>query len=116
MPVIKRERNGNKETITVSGDLTVSHAREMRALLLEAIQSAGEIAVILDHITEVDVTFPQLLCSAHRTAAAMQKRLSVNGVSEMPLSGLLQNQGFYRQVGCSEASGIECLWRSTEGR
>ena len=88
----------------------------MRAVLHEAVQGAAEVAVILERVTDVDVTFPQLLCSTHRTAAALQKILSVRGGEEAPVSLLLRNMGFQRQVGCRKISGADCLWRCAEGR
>jgi ABC-type transporter Mla MlaB component len=116
MAVIRRERDGSRALITLSGDLTVSHVREMHAALHEAVHSAPEIVVTLDRITEVDVTLPQLLCSVHRTTAELRKRLILKVGNERPMMLLLRNLGFYRQGGCGEISGADCLWRCTEGR
>jgi ABC-type transporter Mla MlaB component len=102
--------------MTLSGELTVPYARDLHSALHQAVRQTAEIVVVLERVTGVDVTFPQLLCSAHRTAAALRKNLTVIIVSAGPVVQLLQDLGFQRRSGCGGINGPDCLWRIAGGQ
>jgi hypothetical protein len=70
--------------------------------------------VVLDAITNADVTLLQLLCSAHRTAAEQNKVLTMEGGDRSPVAQLIQHAGFLRHIGCHEITGQPCLWIDTQ--
>lgn len=106
-------RNANKngrEVLIVGGALTVKHAKALSAALLEAVRNAPVIEVDVEHIDDVDVSFAQLLCSAHRMAVDMNKQMTITGL-EQELSGrMLVRFGLLRHIGCNESTRKSCLW------
>ena len=110
MADIRRKQEGDRAIVTVSGDATVSSAAALKKELVAALQAASAVDVIVEGITAVDITFPQLLCSAHRTAAAWNKSLAVAGLEQERMSTMLLRTGFSRQTGCQENTRTSCLW------
>ena len=110
MADIRREKNGDRETVIFSGDLTVQHAVRIAESLRDALQQAAVLDIVLERITSLDVTFPQALCAAHRSAAALSKDISVQGEQEEPVASFLRSAGFLRHIGCQENTRKTCLW------
>ena len=115
MADIQRERSKDKEQVNISGDLTVHHASALKAVLLEAMQNAKAVVFAVDQVTGLDVSFPQLVCSAHRSAAALGTELTITGLEQDPLAQLLLKAGFMRHTGCAESTRKTCLWLRCEG-
>jgi len=96
--------------VTVSGDLTVPHAKAVRTALLEAVQGAAAVEVVVESIADLDVSFPQLVCSAHRMAADLNKQLLITGIEQERFADMLRRSGFTRHIGCHENTRKSCLW------
>ncbi len=58
---------------------------------------------------EVSLAFLQLLCAAHRSAAARGRELQV-GWQNRGAAGLLREAGFIRHVSCPRSTDGSCLW------
>jgi ABC-type transporter Mla MlaB component len=106
----KREKTKKPLTLVISGDATVGAARKLKAELGKALRAAANLHVELEQISRIDVSFLQLLCSAHRTAADGGKVLTIVGVEREPVAGLLRQAGFLRHIGCHESTRRSCLW------
>jgi anti-anti-sigma regulatory factor len=115
MADIQRVRSGDKELVSISGDLTVPHANALKTVLLEAMKNAEAIVLAVGQVTGLDVSFPQLVCSAHRTAAALGRELTITGLEQDRLAELLLQAGFMRHTGCAENTRKTCLWLRCEG-
>ncbi len=111
MADIRREKQDGSERLAISGDLTVAHAAAIAHAINEAVQTAPKVEIVVEQVTAVDITFPQTLCSAHRTAAGLDKELTVHGQSEEPLGVLLRTAGFLRHIGCQDKTRKTCLWQ-----
>jgi ABC-type transporter Mla MlaB component len=114
MADIRRRQEGDRMIVTVGGDLTVSSAAALKAELVAALQAASAVEVVVESILGLDVSFPQLLCSAHRTAAARNKTLTVTGLAQERLNTMLLQSGFSRQTGCQENTRACCLWLNVQ--
>jgi ABC-type transporter Mla MlaB component len=110
MAEIRRRQNGDRVVLTVSGELTVSHMKALKAELIDALKGADSVEVALGQVAAIDITFAQLLCSAERTAAGLQKRVMVTGVEQERFGAMLRSAGFTRHVGCQEGARRSCLW------
>lgn len=110
MADIRRRQEDGRVIVAVGGDLTAAGAAALKAELVAALQAASAVEVVVENITGLDVTFPQLLCSAHRTAAARNKTLTVTGLAQERMSTMLLRTGFSRQTGCQENTRTSCLW------
>jgi ABC-type transporter Mla MlaB component len=110
MADIRRRQDGDRVIVTVGGDLTVASAAALKTEMVAALQGASTVEVIVENITRIDISFPQLLCSAHRTAAARNKILTVVGLAREQLNTMLLRSGLSRKTGCQENTRTSCLW------
>jgi anti-anti-sigma factor len=110
MADIHQRTEENCAIINLGGDLTVHHAHEVKAVLLDAVQSSASVEVILGKIGGLDTSLPQLICSAHRMAADLNKRLTVKGADQERVADMLRSTGFTRHTGCRENARTSCLW------
>lgn len=103
------------ETVRLTGELTVGHASELKALLRKALQgSSGRIQIKFEDVTAVDLSCLQLLCSAHRTASVMNSRLRLAGERPALFCQTMRAAGFTRQRGCGLTPNTDCLWSGGE--
>jgi len=72
MADIRHANKNGREVLTISGVLTVKHAKALQAAILEAVRNASAVDLEVEHISDLDVTFAQLVCSAHRMAADLK--------------------------------------------
>ncbi len=110
MADIRKETRDGREILTFSGDLTVLHAAPVAEALRDAVQRAASIEIVIGPVSASDVTFPQSICAAHRTAASLRKEITVRGQGEEPFASLLRAAGFLRHIGCQDSTRKTCLW------
>jgi len=110
MADIRNAQKNGREVLIVSGVLTVKHAKALQAALLEAVRTAPAVEVNVENISDLDVTFAQLICSAHRMAADLNKQMTITGLEQERFSQLLGRFGFFRHIGCQENTRKSCLW------
>ena len=110
MAEIRHTHRNGLEVLTVSGALTVKHAKTLHAAFLEAIRNASAVEVNVENIDDLDVTFAQLICSVHRTAVELHKDMKITGLEQERFSLMLGRFGFFRHIGCHENTRKSCLW------
>lgn len=94
----------------LEGIWTIERACELRQLLLECLNEEQEVIVDVGGVVEVDLSFLQLLCSAHRTFSRHHKQLSLDDDKPEALKEFVKNAGYVRTLGCHQAGGGNCLW------
>jgi anti-anti-sigma regulatory factor len=104
------QQSGKQGNLTLDGDLTVNRAEELRMLLIKALIDADQVRVEFGPVTGVDLSCLQLLCSAHRSAGRMQRRLSLSGDWPEPFKQTVEQAGYARHTGCRLDSDHSCLW------
>lgn len=62
------DRNGTRRLIRLEGEVGISSAAELKALLLEALSSAQELELDLEYASAIDVSLLQLAWAAGREA------------------------------------------------
>ena len=72
------DQNTTATLVRLSGEVTVSSATRLRAELLAAIASDGEIHVDLEQVEDLDVSAMQLFVAAAREAAAQGRTFQAN--------------------------------------
>jgi anti-anti-sigma regulatory factor len=105
------QKPGERGMLTLEGDLTIANAEETRNALLDALGSVSRLEYDVKNVTAVDLSFLQILCSAHRTALDMGKELvlSADFTSEV-LSDTAKSAGYVRHIGCDRENLNSCLW------
>jgi anti-anti-sigma factor len=103
------EHHEGVTVVTAGGRLTASQAGPLQRLLLEAFAGTNNVELSLRDVQEADLSFLQLLCAAHRTAAARGIGFRLCGLESAPaVTRLIRSAGAERGVGCPEG----CLWPS----
>lgn len=102
-------RSDGGALLVVRGRLTASVAGRLRDALLEAFSAARRVEVVVSDVEESDLTFLQLLCAAHRSAASRSVAFSVTGLEDCPpVLRLVREAGFARTDGCPDGCVLAC--------
>ena len=94
----------------LDGPLTIENASAIREKLISALIREDEIAVCIDVDVPVDLSFLQLLCSAHRSASRLGKAFTIRSKTPGNFSAAVENAGYTRKKGCVHDSCGTCLW------
>jgi anti-anti-sigma regulatory factor len=95
-------------TVNLPAELTIAHAAQLKAILLDALDQGGDVALNAAAVTDVDAAGLQVLCAARKSSLARKQRLAIvaGGRSEV----------FARAV---ETAGLghsnETRWMAQEG-
>ena len=103
--------NGDQEQVIVvlRGDLTVERAGELKQTLQNAIAAFKSIIIGFEDNLTIDVSFLQLICSAHRSALNFQKDLKLAGAVPEDFTRAIQSVGFTFHAACALNKNRECL-------
>jgi anti-anti-sigma factor len=103
-------REENRLLISLAGELTVSNAATLRTGILEALGQGEQVELDLEGVSEVDLAGLQLLCSAHRSALAQGKTLTLINAQIPALEKARQAAGFVFHRSCKFNPAGECFW------
>jgi anti-anti-sigma regulatory factor len=104
------KQSGNSGVLTLEGELTLPHAEELRKALLSAILAAADVSIGFGSVQEVDVSCLQLVCSAHRSAFRLKKRVSLGGSLPPVVKEAAEAAGYARLKGCKRDCDKSCIW------
>ncbi|RJX34499.1 MAG: STAS domain-containing protein [Desulfurivibrio sp.] len=96
--------------LAITGSMTIHHGAEIKAALLEAIESADALQLDLAEVTAIDLIGLQFICSAHFSALAGHKRFSVMKSANPVVAAAAHEAGFDRHVGCVQDTENTCFW------
>jgi anti-anti-sigma regulatory factor len=95
--------------LTLNGRQTVQNGDLLRKAILSALEQTRSVVLDLGKSDEADLSFLQVLCSAHRTAIRLNKNLAIERASEAVLRAV-DSAGYARHTGCSLDVRKSCLW------
>ena len=78
MGVVLQQENESR-VVALEGVIDISSAADLKAALMEAMNSSSSIAIVFDDNTEMDVTAYQLLWAARKASAARDIAFSLRG-------------------------------------
>src|SRR5574341_1228297 len=110
MITTRSDQSGNTGVLTLTGELTLKHADEMRTALTKATVTAAQVTLNIEKAGKADRSCRQLLCSAHRTCMRLNKRMAFSGALPDILNRVAVEAGFARCVGCDLDRQKSCLW------
>ncbi len=111
MSVKKFEASGSDKWLLVfEGEKTILQADELRKILIKALIDANHVEMDFEKATAVDLSCLQLLCSAHRSAVRLNKRLMFAGGRPEVLKQAMEAAGYSRVIGCQLDCEKSCLW------
>ena len=108
---LKLEDLNENNIVRVEGCLTIEHAAEWKMCLMESLNRTDRVHLVFENVTEVDISFLQLLCSMHRTVAQDGKNLTLDAHRPEPLRLTVLAAGFARQEGCVLDARQTCIWK-----
>ncbi len=86
-------RKGRAVLLKIEGELVADNVLPVQTLLLGVLPEAKSVRLVLQEVESLDLAFVQLLWSARRTAAALNKNFTVEGTLPDELRSLLQAAG-----------------------
>lgn len=105
-----QKKTKKSAALSLDGELTKERAEEVRSALIKALDKTDEVLLKFNRASRADLTCLQLLCSAHRTATKMNKRIAFNGKFPAVLHQAAIAAGFIRCHGCDLDREKSCLW------
>jgi hypothetical protein len=93
--------------VAISGIITIGNIVELHTQLRDILNTAEAVDIEVGIIEDADLTFLQLLCSAHRAFLSRNKQFNVTGLKNELLSR--ENfAGFIREKGCTRDKFHNC--------
>jgi ABC-type transporter Mla MlaB component len=107
------QQTGDDGALSLSGEITVRHVSELRPVLVRSLASVNRLALRLEDVGEVDLSFLQLLCSAHKTSSLLMKELTL--VAPAPsFTRAVREAGYVSHSRCTQGKAEGCFWTSEE--
>lgn len=100
----------DKAYIRFDGELTIHNVAALRDGLLQALGQNDRIEIDLEGVTAMDLAGLQMLCSAHRSALAQGKTLSLNNRLVPVLPQAREAAGFVLNQSCRDNPTADCFW------
>ena len=111
-------KDKDRGKLTLEGDLTIGRIRNIHDDLRHSLEKVQHLDIDISGGEETDLSFLQLLCSAHRTAAQTNKTLALTGDIPDVFRQAVEDNGYGGSGSCGGETGKTCLWMSekkTEG-
>ena len=105
---------GDTSTLNLNGEVNIQCAADFWEALIKLQESGENILLNLTNVTGADISFMQLLCSAHRSSVKLNKCLKVTGSIPSWLKQAAKNAGYEKEV-CNSSMGQYCLWAEIGG-
>jgi anti-anti-sigma regulatory factor len=99
------DRLHETSVLTFSGPATIASCHDIHARLLAALEADGDVAVECSGISEMDISFVQMLLAARRSAEARRKRLTLASPAQGVLLETLSRAGLIGPP--SNGSGLD---------
>lgn len=106
------ENSKGQSLLRFEGDLTIESAMATKEAMLKAFDSPGTITVDLSGVDYADLSFFQLLCSAHKKAVKMDREMVLVGHKDSTMQALVDEIGFARTRECIAGRDVQCCWRT----
>ncbi len=105
----KMEDSGNIGVLTMDGELTIQCADELKTVLIRSLDNVEHVVLNFKEVTEMDLSCLQLFCSACRTSAGLNKRLTLTGNHPEAFKRAIRNAGYSCHICCVFDSNKSCL-------
>jgi anti-anti-sigma regulatory factor len=107
-------KSGKKSILFLSGDLTQENSEELKKKFDEALAISKGIELVFGTLENVDITFLQLLCSAHKSARWMKKRMTFGVDLPEIIWQAAEDVGLPRHAGCFPEDKGDCFWMQVQ--
>jgi anti-anti-sigma regulatory factor len=108
---LSKEAAEKQTAFEVQRTCTIEEAGRIRALLMEQLAEKNGLVLNLSNVDEVDLSFLQLLCAAHKSASNAGKTFALEGALSEPLIRKAQEAGFACRKECGPHLNGDCPWK-----
>ena len=102
------EKRDDEQVVTISGELTIESANELKKILMKSITKAGHVVLEIGNVTEMDLSCLQLFYSAHKRAKESGKSFRLKGGCPDAFKKAVEDAGYLRSL-CAPGCDISCL-------
>jgi hypothetical protein len=103
-------RSGRKGEALIDGALRVENAADIKMKLLDMIEREDRVVITIGENAEADLSFFQIICSAHRVAVKMNKSFGITPVRPAAFIRSSADAGFPMEKGCACDIQGNCVW------
>ena len=87
-------KNQEKFSVSISDSIVIGNISDVHDLILRAFDQKKPITIDISRVTEADITLPQLIESARRSAAIEEREIRLSQPAEGAVLQLLRRGGF----------------------
>jgi ABC-type transporter Mla MlaB component len=112
------QKTGDCGELVLSGEMTVTNLSGLLPVFIESLAGVKHLTLRLEDVLAVDISFLQLICSGHRTANLLQKKMTLDA-PESSFLKFVEEAGFSRHFRCPLGMAEGCFWlkeKSVGGR
>jgi anti-anti-sigma regulatory factor len=110
MADFKIEHSDKKKILTINGSVTIKNVGALKKVLIDMIDQTDNLIINIAEISDVDITFLQLLCSAHKTLLRNNKSLTISESCPESFRKTINKSGYSQHKGCGLDKNNSCLW------
>lgn len=104
------ENTGDKSArLNISGSITVGNISSLYKKITELLGELDKLEINIGKDSEIDLTFMQVICSAHRTFQSEGKNIFISGDKEN-LYAHTDAMGYTRHKGCIHDTDNSCVF------
>ncbi|MFC1549582.1 hypothetical protein ACFL4R_01780 [Nitrospirota bacterium] len=108
----KSHKSGRMGMLVFEGALDEKCYKNMESILMMAVINEEYILLDLTEVTCVNLDCLKLLCTTHRTASLLNRRLKVLGAKRDVFMSALNDSRYCRHVHCVLKGQGECFWEN----
>lgn len=103
--LFKLSRSSDAVILELEGECTLECAKELKAALLEGLETGDRLLVDLRKVTRVDTSCLQLLCSALGSSAKLGKQVVIGANPPQEFMRFAKDTGYLHALGFNGAAG-----------
>lgn len=97
-------------TLTITGNMTIHYAAEMKEALLSAFNESTKLTCTIENVPEIDLAGLQILCATHKSSCGAGRSFEIIGLNSGAVRKTITSAGFARHIGCMKDDTGRCLW------
>lgn len=102
--------DGALATVAVAGSVTIVNSNDLRLAFMDVLDRAPQVSLDIRKLEEVDITAAQVICSACKTAAVLERSFVTVGKLPECLINLGKTIGAPQGVPCPQNHNEPCSW------
>lgn len=96
--------------VSLSGELSIDRASELKESLLRAFEGCGELLLDLSGVESADIACIQVLCAAHRLGVKKGTKIALSSPASDGFLLSMKNMALY-PMNCDPSLDGDCLWK-----